>query len=116
MVRVPKLPLSMVAVDSNTPSSISATDICIRWASLVIQLFRIVPRPGPQMAATAVDRSGRAEPGSHYRRPTTHVTGPVVTRWNGARGDARTAPHVHRAASVTKPTRTASLYTAGPTA
>jgi hypothetical protein len=27
MVRVPKPPLSIMAVDSNTPSSISATDI-----------------------------------------------------------------------------------------
>jgi hypothetical protein len=33
-VRVPKLPLSIVAVDSNTPSSISATDIGVRTASL----------------------------------------------------------------------------------
>jgi hypothetical protein len=33
-VRVPKLPLSMVADDSNTPWSISATDMGVRMASL----------------------------------------------------------------------------------
>jgi hypothetical protein len=40
-VRVPKLPLSMRAVDSKTPSSISATDIDVRGPSYV-QVFRVV--------------------------------------------------------------------------
>src|SRR6476660_5505896 len=45
MVRVPKLPLSITAVDSNTPSSISTTDIDVRTASLVtVQLFRVSTR------------------------------------------------------------------------
>src|ERR1700757_4267560 len=36
-------------------------------------------------------RSG--EPGSHYRRPPdADWAAPVVTRWNGTRGSARTAP------------------------
>jgi hypothetical protein len=40
---VPKLPLSMTAVDSNTPSSISATDMGVRVGlSGCIQLFRAV--------------------------------------------------------------------------
>jgi hypothetical protein len=44
MVRVPKLPLSMMAVASNTPSSISATDIGVRMASLDLFSFFAWPR------------------------------------------------------------------------
>src|SRR6202022_3442713 len=63
MVRVPKLPLSMTAVDSNTPSSISTTDMGVRMASLefLVQLFRVgTANSGTTRdAATAIDRSGR---------------------------------------------------------
>jgi hypothetical protein len=46
---VPKLPLSMVAVVSNTPCSISATDITLSVQPLwVIQLFRVVTRKYPE--------------------------------------------------------------------
>src|ERR1700733_1313569 len=110
MVRVPKLPLSMVAVASNTPSSISDTDIGVRTASL--ELFSVFARQRATQrpyscrsteekslnTATAIDGSGRAprdagKRGSHYRRPPdTDRARLVVTRWNGTRGSAWTAP------------------------
>src|SRR3984957_9543175 len=84
MVRVPKLPLSIVAVDSNTPSSISATDMCVRAASLDLFSYfaqaratrrvpgqpdgcRVWMRRRPSIEAADLPQSG--ELGSHYRRP-----------------------------------------------
>jgi hypothetical protein len=76
-VRVPKLPLSMVAVDSNTPSSISATDIVVSGVSLVIQLVsRVSSQPGERESEYGYGRRSKrptcprsGEPGRHYRRP-----------------------------------------------
>src|ERR1700730_16798990 len=84
MVRVPKRPLSMAAVVSKPPSSISSTNMCVRAASLDLCSYfaqaratRRVPgqpdgcrvwiRRRPSIEAADLPQSG--ELGSHYRRP-----------------------------------------------
>src|ERR1700693_1995207 len=98
MVRVPRLPLSMVAVASNTPSSISATDIGVRTASLELFSFFAPSRATRRVSGQLTGPDGHrepawklpeerkseyayghrskrptcprsGEPGSHYRRP-----------------------------------------------
>src|ERR1700728_5021108 len=115
MVRVPELPLSMTAVDSNTPSSISATDICVRAASLeFIQLFRVGTqnpdgsrtsrrfarclmrrRPSIEAAELPPIRGARQPLPKTARYRLVFLRSPVVPRWNGARG-SRT-PYLVRA-------------------
>src|SRR5215212_9942039 len=88
MVRVPKLPLSIAAVDSYTPSSISTTDMGVRMASLVLcsavsrRHSVMNHRPGcgyghrSKLSASAPQKE--REPGSHYRRPCDQA-GPDMT-------------------------------------
>src|SRR5215212_4499098 len=95
MVRVPKLPLSITAVDSYTPSSISTTDMDVRMASLgsLFSCFASSQRLNhrPRCGYGHRSKLSGIEPGNHYRRPRDQA-GPDMTRGNGARGTARTAP------------------------
>src|SRR5450755_483868 len=89
MVRVPKLPLSMVAVVSNTPSSISAADMTSVRPLWLFKCFagpcaprtNSAPQEPPESNQRAKSEYGyghrsklptcprSGEPGSHYRRP-----------------------------------------------
>src|SRR5579875_386616 len=100
MVRVPKLPLSMTAVVSNTPCSISATDMTSVRPLWFIQLF-CVDTHSPQNLAwmrlrPSIEAAGES-PGRHYRRPPDTDL-PFLfgsrrdTRWDGARGSHE--PHL----------------------
>src|ERR1700729_2243319 len=96
MVRVPKLPLSMVAVVSNTPSSISATDMCVRAASLDLFSYfaqaratrrvpgqpdgcRVWMRRRSSIERPDLPKSGA--PASHYRRPRDKDLSPFDALW-----------------------------------
>src|SRR5690349_20527913 len=94
MVRVPKLPLSITAVDSNTPSSISTTDMDVRMASL--DQFDVLRRHSASTtafdAATAIDRScRRSYPAATTEDRAIERVGDA-TCGNGIRGSAMTAP------------------------
>src|SRR5215218_8261838 len=103
MVRVPKLPLSMTAVDSYTPSSSSTTDMVVRmplWITVfTVQLFCNVTVCEPP--ASIWPRPSIEAVGYQTRQPLprTARSGNVVdptlfdmTRGNGAHGTARAAP------------------------
>src|SRR3954454_25248853 len=100
MVRVPKLPLSITAVDSNAPSSISTTDIDVRKASLD-HCSTVLSRHSVWTLAleAAVDRICR---GSEPRQPL-----PKTARSGGSRygGQERRSRSCERRAEVFEPNR-----------
>src|SRR4051812_830056 len=99
MVRVPRLPLSMTAVDSNMPSSISTADMtCVRPLWFSCSVFYAITRQNP--GNPDGHRSKRPDQPIRAGCPTATTEdrpfedGSGATRWNGARGCARTAPDV----------------------